>query len=683
MLAKVTRLTDRLLAYEATSLRDLKLPGLGPKSIEKLESAGISCARDLLWFLPRDYLDMTKVIAVNQAEVGQTVLVAGRVLNTRVDRTQRRRIPYFELLLDDGEGTIRAIFYHQVYLAKRIGKGAQLALFGRVEFDRGGRYMANPKQVPAASHPRIVPVYRQVAGLKSERIATWVEAAVARMPDDENLPEEAVAGLGCRRKTAFERLHRPQGRAFAESIKTRQAPAFKRLVVEEFFYFLWGLKRLARSQTAVEVLRPADSDYSEFLAALPFQLTADQATVMGELQSQLPRGERIFALLQGDVGSGKTVVAFYLAFLMARLGRQTALLCPTSVLAAQHARSAERMLGSLGVRSDLLSARQSSQRQAEVLEQLIRGELDLVIGTHRIFQDDVVFQNLALVVADEQHRFGVNQRARLLHKGPRPHYLAMSATPIPRSLALTIYAGYQVHQLREKPPGRTAVKTVLKKTSNRHEVIQFALSRRQADEAIFWVFPLIDGEEEDREKSAVSMSQELAKQFGVDRVGLVHGRMERDQVDALMEQFSQGGLDVLVATTVIEVGVDVPRATVMVIDGADHFGLSQLHQLRGRVGRGERPGFCFLLADEPISRETLERLRVIERTDDGFEIARCDLAKRGFGALMGKTQSGFVTFRLGDPWFDRRCFELAHQWGESAMDESLCQRWFETYPFAG
>ncbi len=673
-------MTDRLLDYEATAISQLKIRGLGAKSAEKLALAGIVCARDLIWFLPREYLDLSRVVPVSEAEVGQTILVCGRVIHSASHRTQRRRIPVFEMLLDDGSGTIRAVYFNQPYLSRTFVKGSEVALYGKIEFDRRGRYLANPKVTPAAGGPRIQPVYRQVAGLKSERIAAWIDETIKRMPDDQIVPDELTTKFGYRRKEAFLRVHNPLDSQAVALIRNRQSPALQRLIAEELFFFSLGMTHLASSPQRVEPIAVEATNYDEFVRQLPFEPTNDQRSAMLAVQSAFGRGERVFSLIQGDVGCGKTLIALYAAFLMARAGQQSAILCPTSLLSSQHANTAQELLTPFGLNVALFSSRQSNEEQNRVLHGLAEGDIDLVIGTHRVFQDDVRYAHLGLAVIDEQHRFGVNQRAKFIQKGKRPHYLALSATPIPRSLALTLYAGYSVHQIKEKPIGRKPVKTILKKACNRSEVIAFAQSRVKQSEAVFWVFPYIEGEEADREKSALAMVKELRQHFGEQRVGLVHGRLERDEMARVMADFRRGAIDVMVATTVIEVGVDVARASVMVIDGADRFGLSQLHQLRGRVGRGKRRGFAFLVVDEPVSKETLRRLRVMEQTDDGFEIAQADLDQRGFGALLGKLQSGFVTFRAADLWFDRELFDWVRQL--KPEPEPLYDRWLATFPFA-
>ena len=396
----------------------------------------------------------------------------------------------------------------------------------------------------------------------------------------------------------------------------------------------------------------------------------------------MEQGRRVFSLVQGDVGCGKTLIAWFAAYLVAMAGGQAAILCPTSVLASQHAKDACSVLARFNVRSCLMTSRLSSDEQEANRQAIAKGAIQVIVGTHRLFQDDMVYRDLRLVVVDEQHRFGVKQRSKLLRKGKNAHYLGLSATPIPRSLALTLYADYDVHQIMEMPKGRLPVKTILKKSTNRDQVVRFAKTRIAHGEAVFWVVPLVEGDEENATRSAVDVSQTLAQSFGSGRVGLAHGQMERGLVEDVMQRLQAGELDVVVATTVIEVGVDVGHATVMVIDGADRFGLSQLHQLRGRVGRRDRQGTCFLIVDVPVAQETLERLRVMERIQDGFAIAEYDLAQRGFGALMGTTQSGFMSFRVADPWLDRQLFLTIKAVVDRLAPVPEYQRWVDGFPFA-
>lgn len=676
-------MNDVLLAYEDQSLSQARIPGLGKKSAAKLSQGGIQTVRDLVWSLPRDYLDFSHRVDIASAQVGARAFVSGRIIQSASGRTYKRRIPFCELLIDDGSGSIRSLWYNQSYLAKRFVKGTRIALFGKVEFDRRGRFLSNPRLVGEAFEARIQPVYRQFGGLKSDRIAAWIAHAVEGMPDGDPL-EPFLGARDMSRKQAFRLVHQPNSSEDVDAIRSRESPALKQLIFEELVFFQWGIGQMAPAvELGAHPLSLKPKPRARFEKALPFQLTNDQNRVMESMVAKLIKGERIFALLQGDVGSGKTLVALFLATLLAESGAQSAILCPTSVLAEQHARTAQNVLEPLGVRSALLTSRMTREQQNRVRADLASGKVDLVLGTHRLIQDDVAFRQLALAVVDEQHRFGVGQRSALLAKGAHPHYVALSATPIPRSLAMALYAGYEVFQIRQKPSGRMPVRTILKKASNRDEVIGFARDRAELGDAVFWVFPLIEGDDDQRERSAVDMHQVLSDAFPRGRVGLVHGRLDRDEIAATMQAFREGRIDVLVATTVIEVGVDVPRATTMVVDGADRFGLSQLHQLRGRIGRGDRPAFCFLIVEEPVTKATLQRLRVMEGCDDGFEIAEVDLRNRGFGSILGRAQTGFLTFRSADPWMDRALWEDARRVSAHVNgDVSMVRRWFRTYPFA-
>ena len=656
-----------LATWEDMDLAVVKVPGLGPKSKEKLIEAGVRKVIDLIGMLPRDYQDYSSVTRIADAPLDEPVLIRGTVISKNVSRTANKKIPILEILLDDDYGTLRVVWFNQPFLARKINKMDQLTVTGKIKMERLGRTMSSPKfEMGEDPDLGIVPVYRQVGGLRSDQISYWIGHLLEDMPKEEHIEPELLAEMGLpSRYEALKTLHFPEDKATVDAIRKRLHPALRRLGFEEFYGFQQRVMKIAAASQSRDhaVLEVDPIWHPQFCEALPFELTLDQQSVIGQMHHELEDKRRLHALIQGDVGCGKTVVGLSMAFVFAQAGYQSALLCPTTVLADQHGETARKLLEPLGVRIAVLSRRQSPAQQKEILADLATGKIDLVAGTHRIIQKDVSFARLGLAMIDEQHRFGVDQRGALLKKGVAPHYLAFSATPIPRSLAMTLYGDYQVLQIRTKPAERLPIKTILKKSGNRAEIIQFARGHIARGSSVFWVFPLIEGEnEEQQEKSALNMFETL-KATGLRGIpiGLVHGRMKKEEIKEEMDRFSNGQTKVLVATTVIEVGVDVPEATIMIVESANQFGLSQLHQLRGRVGRGSKASYCFLVADDDIAGGAIRRMRLLERSQDGFELSEYDLKERGSGDLLGKKQSGATTFRFGDPWLDRDLMALARK----------------------
>lgn len=661
-------MNERTYSFEARPLLEEKPKGMGAKSIQVLAGAGIVTVGDLLACLPRAYTDYTSSQPIATAPLKEPVQIRGRVLSTKASISARKRMPLYEILIDDGSGTMRVIWFNQSWIKEQVNKGQEIALYGSIRFDALGRCMNNPKYKPLhgqESGDKLEIIYRTFGNITSEKIRKWILALLEGMPEEETLSRHLIEHHHLiSRKAAFQQLHNPANKEVVKDILAGQSPAQKRLIFEEFLAFqlrLAGLAEKARSADFPHI-QTTPTHLQHYIDALPFQLTADQDKVIRDLHDQFAKNMRVHALIQGDVGCGKTVVGLAAAAFAAKAGYQTALLCPTTILATQHAKTAHELLSTIGIRVAHLSSQVSKEEQRQILADLEMGHVDVVIGTHRLIQKDVAFKNLGVVMIDEQHRFGVDQRAVLLKKGNAPHYLAFSATPIPRSLALTLYGEFQVFQIRTRPAGRKPIETILIKAHRRMEVVDFVRFRLDRGESVFWVFPMIEGDEEDLEKasrSAILMYEELSQQLP--DVGLVHGRLKKEELSATMEAFRQGDIKVLVATAVIEVGVDVPNATIMVIEGADHFGLSQLHQLRGRIGRGQAEGFCFLIATEEIGEVGKKRLTKLRQSHDGFEIAQFDLNLRGAGDLLGKAQSGFKGFQFGDPWQHRELMEAARK----------------------
>lgn len=659
--------------WEETPLLQLKIPGLGPKSKQKLHQAGITRVGDLLSFLPREYLDYSKISPIDEAPLEMPVHIRGVVLSKKKSTTLHKRLDVIEVLVDDGHGSLRLVWYNQPYLGDKIPQGATLSFFGKIRFEKFGRTMTNPRFEGNENieNAGIHAVYKQVGGLRSDQIGRWVAALVERMPQEETLAGELVKKHAWpTRKASLAQLHQPAGGEEMESVKQRTSPALRRLIFEEFYYFQQRLQELvSRSQNRDHPCFAVDGSWLEaFYKHLPFQPTQDQERVIGALFQGLEEKRRLHGLIQGDVGCGKTLIGLALAYIFFRAGYQSALLCPTTVLAHQHMITAQQLLGPLGLKSVLLTAQSSGAEIDERLASVASGEAHLVIGTHKLFQRDVIFADLGLAMIDEQHRFGVDQRRALLKKGSASHYLAFSATPIPRSLAMTLYGDYQVLSIHEKPHDRPPIRTILKRAENRGEIVAFAKRRMDRGESVFWVFPLIEGNEAQQERSAENMFATFQSGYFRGRpLRMVHGRMKKERIRQEMGRFKEGEPSVLVATTVIEVGVDVPIASIMVVEGAEQFGLSQLHQLRGRVGRNDREAFCFFVLPENITGPVLERMKLLAMEDDGFKIAAYDLDQRGSGDLLGKRQSGFTNFRFGDPWIDRQLMDLARQEAISAL----------------
>jgi len=651
---------------EETPLLELKLKGLGPRSKEKLIEGGIATVGDLIGLRPRAYLDYSRITPIDAAPLDEPVHIRAKILSIDTKISYKKKLPILEALIDDGIGSLRVVWFNQPYLKSQLVQGETASFYGKIKMEKHGRTMTNPKLVTrAVPESEIKPVYRQIGGLRSDQIADWILSLVTLLPFDETLPRDLLEKYRFPdHKTALRLLHRPESGDMAVAMEKGTHPARRRLALDELVAFQRRLEALLQSAQQRDHPRLAveRTDLDRFLAALPFTLTGDQRKVIDAMVADLDEGRRLHGLIQGDVGCGKTVVGLAAAWLMARAGYQTALLCPTQILAEQHLRTARALLEPLGMRTVLSSAAQSGGETRQTLAALEAGEADLAVGTHRLFSKDVRFAKLGLVLIDEQHRFGVDQRAAMLKKGQTPHYLAFSATPIPRSLAMTLYADYQVYQIKEKPSGRQEVRTILKKESNREEVIAFALKRLAVAESVFWVFPLIEADEEEAARSATRMVETFRQgPFRDVAVGLAHGRMKTDEINATMAAFRSGEIRVLVATTVIEVGVDIPDASIMVIEGANRFGSSQLHQLRGRVGRAGGAAFCFLMVPSEIDRDGLRRMRFLEKTTDGFAIAEFDLEDRGAGELLGTRQSGLPEFRFGDPWRDRDLMEEARR----------------------
>ncbi|CAN5725668.1 ATP-dependent DNA helicase RecG [soil metagenome] len=623
------------------------LKGIGERRAEQLERLGIRTARDLLWHLPHRYVDASSVTPLVRAEVGQEVACVGRVVAKGVLPT-RRGLRIFHAVLRDDSGVLECVWPGQAFLDRTVAVGQTLLVSGPVRFYHG-RQLAPREYVvladaegeadPLASG-KVLPVYPATEGLSHRIIRSLVErhleALVALSDDPLPPPLRREAGLPLL-PDALRAVHRPA--SIAEAEQGRRRLAFDELL--DLQLMLIRARTIAKRQrlgVAFEVKRDLTTRLKR---SLPWELTADQQRALREITGDMTAGERMHRLLMGDVGTGKTVVALFAMLLAVENDFQVALMAPTELLAEQHAVTLGRLLEPLAIRPELLLGRQTAAEKTAVRGRLATGQARVVVGTHALMQESVSFHRLGLVVIDEQHRFGVEQRAALIGKGAAPDVLLLTATPIPRSLALTHYGDLDVSTLRERPPGRGSVRTGVRAASQREKVLEFVRQECGRGRQAYVVLPVIEESERADLRAATTMAQALAARWPELAVGLVHGHLKPDERDATMRRFRTGEIQVLVATTVIEVGIDVANASVMLVEHPERFGLAQLHQLRGRIGRGAEESYCILLADGP----GMDRLRAFAATQDGFRIAELDLAERGMGDLIGARQSGGFELR--------------------------------------
>lgn len=661
------------------------LKGVGPQRSRLLEQAGLKTAGDMLRYFPFRYEDRTDFRPVRELQDGQESVIQTRILVGGAYTTSRKRSEIFEVIARDDSAAISVKFFNQAYLAKVLKNGSTVIFFGTPRYDRfaGTLTLINPEFELVGDSDRtlhtgrIVPVYRRIGVLTTRVLRQILFALLDQI--GEGIPDPLPGDLLARCQfprliDALKAVHFPAAAPDAErkrllsDLQERRTPAYRRFIFEEFFSFQVGLGLVRRGRDhrskghRVEV---NDRLREKVRALLPFPLTAAQKRVLREVVEDLRAPHPMSRLLQGDVGSGKTIVAVLAAVVMAENGLQTALMAPTELLAEQHFRTISRILDGSGIGVALLTGGIRGKRREAIVESIAGGETRFVIGTHALIQQGVRFERLALVVIDEQHRFGVLQRSQLMTKGEEPDTLVMTATPIPRSLALTVYGDLNVSVIDELPPGRQPIRTVVKKSENRDEV--YREIRRQVEQGrqAYIVYPLVEESEKLDLQAATEAAESLSKiVFPEFRVGLMHARLRSSDKDELMQSFARGETQILVSTTVIEVGIDVPNATIMVIEHAERFGLSQLHQLRGRIGRGRHPGQCVLVADRMGSREAWQRLDIMRRTQDGFKIAEKDLELRGPGEFVGTRQSGLPEFQVGNLVRDREILESARHESE-------------------
>jgi ATP-dependent DNA helicase RecG len=683
--------------------------GIGPRIAEMLASKGIQTAEDLLYYLPFRYEDRLNPRTIAELRPGEMATVIAEVRTSGLFRT--RKMPIFEMTAGQGRATLHCLWFRGTYLKDRFKPGQTVALYGKVEESKFGRTRlemiqpqfellmdATPDGELSAEEAetlagssieigRIVPIYESAANQRltprwfRRTIYNTLENLTPSVPD--GIPRSICERMQLiTRREAFQQVHFPSPETKLSELQSGRTPAHQRLIFEELFFLEVGLELKRKHLRAVpgigfEITARVRDAIKKFL---PFHPTAAQKRVIKEIADDMHRPTPMRRLLQGDVGSGKTIVALQAAVIAIENGHQTALMAPTEILATQHYISARRLLEPLGYRIVLLTGSIEPDRKREIRRHILQGNANLVIGTHALIEEKVEFQNLGLAVVDEQHRFGVLQRFRLMKKPNQvePDVLVMTATPIPRTLALTLYGDLDVSILDELPPGRTPIVTRRVSDERAAEVWEFVRKQVGAGHQVYVVYPVIEGSSDEEQqlqlsengaktrssglKAAIQMYDELRKKILPDlKIGLLHGRMSADEKELTMQQFQRGDIQVLVSTTVIEVGVDVPNATLMVVEHAERFGLAQLHQLRGRIGRGAAKSYCVLMTGGKISPEGEERLRAMVRTQDGFEIAELDLQLRGPGEFFGTRQAGMPGFRVANLLRDRKLLEMAKQ----------------------
>ena len=636
------------------------LKGVGEVRAKQLAQLNIFTLRDLICHFPRGYEDRTKLVPIEKLEPDVPACFRAMVMNTPRTSHIRKGLDLTKVQVADTTGRLNVTFFNSRFAAQQLEYGREYIFYGAVSGDFIGYSMTNPVFEAPESQPvttrRILPIYPLTAGLTNAALLRLVQQALAvcGLPE-EILPAEVREKYGILpAERAYFAIHEPNSMAEAELAK-------KRMIFEEFFVFSAGLAlmRAARKEKKAEPY--TDFDMAPFYDSLPFTLTGAQRRAVGEILEDFRRGIPMNRLVQGDVGSGKTMVAAAAAYCAARNGAQTALMAPTEILAEQHFASLSALFVPLGVSVALLTGSMTGKQKKDVRERIAAGEVQVVIGTHALLSESTRFEHLGLVITDEQHRFGVGQRSRLSAKGEDPHLLVMSATPIPRTLALILYGDLDVSILDELPPGREPVDTFLVGESYRPRINAFIRKQVAEGHQCFVVCPAVEENEELGIKAASVWAETLQQTVFPDlRIALLHGQMKGAEKEAAMASFARGEADVMVATTVIEVGVDVPNATLMVIEDADRFGLSQLHQLRGRVGRGKAKSYC-ILTTHNRNPETLQRLKALCKTTDGFKIAEEDLRLRGPGDFFGSRQSGLPAFRVADLGCDLAAMKDAQQ----------------------
>jgi len=675
------------------------LKGVGPVRAQLLASRGIHTVEDLLYYTPFRYEDRTRITRIRDLLPGQTTTILAKVLTSGLMRT-RKGLYIFDLAATDSSGLLRCKWFNALYLEKNkvFRPGQRVFFYGKVErdpFGRGNLQIVQPQfEILPESEPergdslevgRVVPIYESVGKLGTRVLRRLIATALAAL--DVGIPDYLPASV--RRKNnlveraqALRQTHFPEGDQPLETLCQFRTPAQIRLIFEEFFGVGAGLalkRRKAEAAPGIE-FRVTEGARQAIKKILPFHPTVAQKRVLKEIADDMCSPRPMNRLLQGDVGSGKTIVAVQAAILAMENGYQVALMAPTEILATQHYLYIKNLLRPLPYEVDLLISARKPSEKAELKRRIAQGSVHLVVGTHALIEEDVAFGKLGLAVVDEQHRFGVMQRYKLIRKGVTPDVLVMTATPIPRTLALTLYGDLDFSVIDELPPNRSPIETRLLREEDRPQAFAFIRDKVRRGEQAYVVYPVIEESEKLDLKPAVRMYEQLSRNvFPEFRVGLLHGRLPSEEKEGVMLRFKQGEVQILVSTTVVEVGVDVANATVMLIEHAERFGLAQLHQLRGRIGRGSEKSFCLLLAAEPRTEVSDERLRTLTETTDGFRIAEIDLKLRGPGEFFGTRQWGIPAFRIANLLRDQEILEWAKREATDFIQHPESREEFDTF----
>ena len=671
-----------------------EIPRVAMKTAQKLaegvaasmsvDSAQQVTIDDLIHNLPMRYEDRSSLAHIRGLQNGMWAAIEVEVRIAGTYAVKKGKLRIFEISGTDGTGQVRAFWWNQAYLQNSFKQGRRVLLYGQWKRSKRGffevenadyEFLADDDDADPIHTGRRVPIYRKLGEIRTKQLRSIMHHVIERLDFSavcEVLPAEVLArekliGIG----TALRNIHFPADDAPLELYNSFASPAHQRLIFDEFFWLslAMGLRREGREQSPKgTVIEINDRVRVAVRSVLPFKPTGAQKRVLAEIVKDMTGSTPMNRLLQGDVGSGKTIVAVQAAIVAIENGYQTAIMVPTEILAEQHATNVKRMLAKTPYRVELLTGSLTAARKREIHGAIESGEIDLVIGTHALIQEAVKFQKLGFVVVDEQHRFGVLQRAGLIKRGYNPDVLVMTATPIPRSLVMSVYGDLDLSVIDEMPPGRKSIITRVRGEDSRRKMYQFLDEKIRRGGQVYIVYPLVEESEKLDLLNATQMAEHLQTSvFPNFRVGLIHGRMKQEEKDSVMDEFRKGSIHILVSTTVIEVGVDVPNASIMVVEHAERFGLSQLHQLRGRVGRGDEQSYCILLAGDKRSTEARERLAIMEETNDGFKVAEKDLEIRGPGEVMGTRQSGLPAFRIGNVVRDYAILESAKREAEHLL----------------
>jgi ATP-dependent DNA helicase RecG len=688
-----------MVTLNPANLSSLEMPlqflkGIGPRRSEMLAANGFRVIGDLLDYVPFRYEDRTRFRSIPSLREDEWALVQGVVCNIGNINAHHRRFSIFEMLIKNNEGSIRVKFFNQPYLRQVYKPGINLIVYGQVKRDpyaHGTLVFMSPEceiaenelPGPSVHSGRVVPIYRKLGDLRTRMLRQILFSLVSGLPPD--IPDAVPGYLGKQlhlvsKTKALQQIHFPNLKGVQQESRQKEmdllntglSPAHKRLIFEELFQLQVAISMVRRNRLRLVKDRKfqlGENVRTAIKKILPFHPTEAQKKVLREIADDICSPYPMSRLLQGDVGSGKTIVAAQAAIIAVENGAQVAIMAPTEILAEQHYIYFRRLLAPVEYKIDLLKGSLTAKEKRAVQERIAKGETRIAIGTHALVQEDVSFKNLALVVIDEQHRFGVVQRNILREKGNRPDMLVMTATPIPRSLALTLYGDLDVSVIDQLPPGRIPIETVWCEEKERRKAFDAIVQTVAAGHQAYIVYPLVEESEKSDLRAATEMAEYLKKTFGSLRIGLLHGRMKSDEKESVMAAFAAGAVDVLVSTTVIEVGVDVANATLMVIEHAERFGLAQLHQLRGRVGRGSVRSQCILIGNVHNNPESRRRIDIMCETNDGFKIAEVDLELRGPGEMIGTRQSGAPALKYANLVRDRRALEIARVEAERFLEK--------------